>query len=322
MANKTVVVLDPYHKDAIAMLLSTPELDVVLPDDPRKSQWREIADGVILRSNTRLTAEDFSTASASKKLQVVVKQGVGVDNIDLEGAKAAGIAVHNTPALNSESVAELTLALGMSLSRRVAEIDRRIRAGEKVDRTKTLAVSLFKKTVGIVGMGNIGVETAKKWIGACDATIIGYDPVAKDDIWPGIPHTRVKNLDDLVRQSDVVTLHVPLLPTTKGMIGAPQLALMKDNAILINAARGGLVDEKALLDALKEKRIWGAALDAMETEPPTVEAYKDFFELHNVIMTPHVGASTMENQSRSGTAVVEILLEILNGGKDVRGKVV
>jgi phosphoglycerate dehydrogenase-like enzyme len=268
MANKTVVVLDPYHKDAISMLLSTPGLDVILPDDPRKSQWREIADGIILRSNSRLTAEDFKTAASSKKLQVVVKQGVGVD------------------------------------------------------RTKTLAVSLFKKTVGVVGMGNIGIETAKKWIGACDATIIGYDPVAKDDIWPDVPHKRVKNLDDLLKESDVVTLHVPLLPTTKGMIGAPQIALMKDNAIIINAARGGLIHEKALLEALREKRIWGAALDAMETEPPTVEAYKDFFELQNVIMTPHVGASTMENQSRSGTAVVEILIEVLNGGKDVRGKLV
>lgn len=319
MLNKTVYVLDPYHKDAIALLQSTPGLTVVLPDDPAKSEWRTKAHGVILRSDSRLTAEDFQSVT---QLQVVVKQGVGVDNIDLNAAKAAGVAVHNTPALNSESVAELSLALTLSLSRRVSEIDRRIRAGEKVVRTQNLGLSLFEKTVGIVGMGNIGLQAARKWSAACSAKLIGYDPVAPADVWGDIPHKRAASLDELLQESDVVTLHVPLLPTTRGMIGERELDLMKKNSILVNTARGGLVDEKALLKELKAKKLWGAVLDAMETEPPTRDVYGEFLELDNVIMTPHMGASTIENQSNSGCAVVKILLAVLRGEENVSGKLV
>ena len=319
MASKTIFVLDPYHKDAIALLQSTPGLDLVLPDDPRRSKWHAEADGIIVRSETHITAADFEAAS---RLKAVVKQGVGVDNIDLEAAKSAGVAVHNTPALNSEAVAELSLALALSLSRRVTDIDRRIRKGERVIRSQALGLSLFHKTVGIIGMGNIGREAAKKWAGACQSNIVGYDPVAPEDAWQDIPHRRVEDLKDLIRESDVVTLHVPLLPSTRGMIGATELELMKDNAILINTARGGLVDEKALLGALKQRRIWGAVLDAMETEPPTLDAYSELLELDNVILTPHIGASTIENQSNSGIAVVKILLSVLANEKDVAGKLV
>ena len=319
MATKTVFVLDPYHQDAIALLQSTPGLDVVLPEDPRKSRWHTEADGVILRSETHLTADDFKAAS---RLQVVVKQGVGVDNIDLEAAKAAGIAVYNTPGLNSEAVAELSLALALSLSRRVAEIDRRIRQGERIVRSQTLGRSLFQKTVGIVGMGNIGSVAAKKWTGACGASIISYDPLAPDNAWQDIPHRRVKTLEELLRDSDVVTLHVPLLPTTKDMIGEAELKIMKNDAILINTARGGIVNESALLEALKQRRIWGAVLDATETEPPTQETYASFLELENVILTPHVGSSTRENQSNSGVTVVKNLLAILAGETNVPGKLV
>lgn len=319
MTTHKVYVLDPYHEDAIALLKSTPWIDLVLPSDPRKAGWHADADGVILRSETRLTADDFGKVA---KLKVVVKQGVGVDNIDLPAAKAAGVAVHNTPALNSESVAELSLALALSLSRRVAEVDRRTRRGEKIVRSQTLGLSLFRKTVGVIGMGNIGYVAARKWIGACEATVVGYDPVAPKDTWRDIPHRRVDSLEELLKVSDVVTLHVPLLPTTRGMIGAKELAMMKDRAILINAARGGVVDEAPLLEELKKGRIWGAVLDAMEVEPPTLEAYGEFLELENVIMTPHIGASTMENQSNSGLAVVKALLAVLQGEPDVPGKLV
>lgn len=316
-----VYVLDPYHEHAIALLQTTDWIDLVLPDDPRKADWRQHAVGVILRSDTRLTAADFA---ACQQLRVVVKQGVGVDNIDLAAARAAGVAVHNTPALNSEVVAEFALALALSLSRRVAEVDRRVRRGEKVVRSATLGLSLFRKTVGVIGMGNIGKIAAKKWIGACEAKVIGYDPVAPQGVWDQgeIAHVRVDSLDELLRESDVITLHVPLLDSTRGMIGAREFGLMKDNAILINAARGGVVDEKALLEELRKKRIWGAVLDAMEVEPPTLEAYGEFLELDNVIMTPHIGASTIENQSNSGLAVVKTLLGVLEGKTDVPGKLV
>lgn len=319
MAKQAVFVLDPYHEDAIKLLQSNPGIDAVLPSDPRKEQWHSQANGLILRSDTRLTAADFK---AALQLRVVVKQGVGVDNIDLEAAKAAGVRVHNTPAMNSEAVAELVLALTFSLSRRVTEIDRRIRSGENVNRSQTLGLSLFKKTVGVVGMGNIGRQVAEKWVGACSSTIIAYDPVASPNAWPDISHTRAATLDELLQQSDVVTLHVPLLPTTKGMIGARELELMKDKAILVNTARGGLVDELALLHNLHAGRFWGVVLDAMETEPPTLQAYHELLSLSNVILTPHIGASTIENQSSSGKAVVEIVFAALAGQNEVPGRLV
>ncbi len=314
-----VYVLDPYHEDVIALLSSNKGVDLVLPGDPRQTGWHKDADGIILRSETQLTADDFARAA---RLRVVVKQGVGIDNIDLNAAKAAGIAVHNTPALNSESVAELALALALTLSRRVCEVDRRTRRGETVVRSQTLGISLFRKTVGIVGMGNIGKVAARKWIGACEAAIVAYDPLVPAGIWHDIPHSRVSTLQELLAVADVVTLHVPLLPTTRSMIGAKELAMMKDNAILINTARGGVVDEKALLAELKRKRLWGAVLDAMDVEPPTLEIYGEFLELDNVIMTPHIGSSTRENQSNSGVAVVKTLLAVLGGKSDVPGKLV
>lgn len=314
-----VYVLDPYHEDAIAHLQSFEDIHVILPSDPQESKWHSDAEAVLVRSDTQLGRADFAEAS---KLRVVVKQGVGVDNIDLEAAKDANIAVHNTPALNSESVAELCLALALSLSRRVCEIDRRIRRGEKVNRNQTLGLSLFRKKIGVVGMGNIGRESARKWQGAFDAEVLGYDPVAPKDAWHTIKHTRVEDLEELMKESDVVSLHVPLLPTTRGMIGSRQLGMMKENAILINSARGGLVDEAALLKVLQERRIWGAVLDAMEIEPPTLASCKELLELDNVIITPHIGASTIENQSKSGRTAVQILVDALEGKSDVAGKLV
>jgi phosphoglycerate dehydrogenase-like enzyme len=129
-------------------------------------------------------------------------------------------------------------------------------------------------------------------------------------------------LEDVLRYSDVISLHVPLLPTTRGMIGAKELGLLKKEAILINAVRGGLIDERALLAVLKEKRILGAVLDAMEVEPPTLESCEDFLQLDNVIITPHIGASTNENQIRSGKAAVDLLMEALSGKSDVAGRIV
>jgi D-3-phosphoglycerate dehydrogenase len=319
MSYPKIYVLDPYHPDAITYLQSFNHFTVILPDDPRKSKWYTDADAVLLRSDTYLGQAEFSKA---KNLRVVVKQGTGVDNVDLDAAKAANVAIHNTPALNSESVAELCLALALSLSRRICEIDRKLRNGEKVVRSQILGVSLYRKTVGIVGMGNIGRESALKWRGGFDCKILAYDPMAPVHAWAGIEHERVAQLEDVLKNSDVVSLHVPLLPTTRGMIGAKELGLLKKQAILINAARGGLIDERALLTVLREKQILGAVLDAMEIEPPTLASCEEFLQLENVIITPHIGASTIENQVRSGKAAIDILMEALSGKLDVAGRVV
>ncbi|CRG86543.1 hypothetical protein PISL3812_03550 [Talaromyces islandicus] len=311
MATK-VYVLDPYHPDAIAKLLSSPNLTTILPTDPAKEQWREDAVALVIRSDSRISQADIS---AAKQLKYILKQGVGVDNIDLDAAKQHGVMVFNTPAMNSEAVAELTLALVLSLARRVPELDRRARAGEKIVRSKMLGRSLFKKTIGIIGMGNIGRVVAHKWLGAMEGSVIAFDPYAPQDAWIGsIAHTRVHQLEELLAASDVVSLHVPLTASTKGMIGAEQLKTMKNEAILLNCARGGIVDEKALLEALRAGEIAGAGLDASDVEPATLEAYGDgLLACENVIMTPHVGASTKENQSASGVAVVNTLLKVLEG---------
>ncbi|KAF2103188.1 putative D-3-phosphoglycerate dehydrogenase [Rhizodiscina lignyota] len=317
MSKPKVYMVDPYYQDAIDLLQSNSSVESIIYTDPRKSNWQEDADALLIRSETRLGEAEFSKA---KKLKAVVKQGVGIDNVNLEDAKKYGIAVANTPGLNSEAVAELTLGLALSISRRLSEFDRRIRSGEKIVRSKALGKSLYGKTLGVIGMGNIGKVIAKKWIGAMEGKVIGYDPIAPE--WKDIPHTRVQQMDELLKESDVVTLHVPLTPQTKHMIGEKEMALMKKDAILINAARGGVVDEAALLKALQEDKLGGAGLDAMDYEPPTMSAYGDgLLKCENVIMTPHIGGSTIENQVRSGLASVETVLALLEG-KDVPGRIV
>ena len=318
MSNPTVFVLDPYHSDALKKLEDASFVDIVHRKDARNDSWRYEAAAIMIRSETRVTASDLAQA---KELKLIVKQGVGVDNIDLDAAKQHGIIVCNTPALNSESVAELTLACALCIARRVAELDRRVRQGETIIRSTALGQSLYRKTIGVIGMGNIGKVVALKWIGAMNGKIIAYDPFAPKAAWVEIEHHRVHSLDELLENSDVVTLHVPLNSGTKNMIGQAQFERMKKSAILLNCARGGVVDETALLEALATKRIYGAALDAMEVEPPTLKAYERLLNSGNLIMTPHVGANTVENQIISGTAVVDTVLAVLQG-KEVPNRLV
>lgn len=323
MPQQLIYVLDNTHQDAITLLKSHPAFTIIPSTSPTQHThpWYHHASGVLVRADTRLTAAHFAQARQHRLLRTVVKQGVGVDNIDLEGARGAGVGVYNHPGINSEAVAELSLALTLSLTRRVTELDRRSRSGESGARDLALGVSLFRKTVGIVGMGNIGRAAAKKWIGACEAGIIAYSPNAPVDIWDdeGIAHRRVRSLKELLRDADVVTLHVPLSPSTRGMIGAKELDMMKSDAVLVNSSRGGIVDEEALLQALKEKRIWGAVMDAMEVEPAHPDTHSEWFELDNVVITPHIGASTADMQSLSSVAAAQTLLNVLDGKGDFPG---
>jgi len=305
-----VYVLDPYHTDAIDLLNSNENINLILPSasPDTLAQWPINATAVLVRSETILTKTLLSSA---KSLKYVLKQGTGVNNIDLQACKELGIKVYYTPGINSEAVAEFTLALALDVARRVSEIDRRVRNGEVVVRSQVLGMSLHGKTLGIVGMGHIGRCIARKWKGAMEGAVIGYDPYAAKDAWDGTEDK--KSLEEVLKVADVVTLHVPLTDGTRGLIGEQQLGWMKKDAILINAARGGIVDEKALGRALEQGRLWGAALDSTDTEPPTRDVYGELLENQNVILTPHVGASTRENQSRSGVAVVETLFKVLEG---------
>jgi D-3-phosphoglycerate dehydrogenase len=283
--------------------------EVVRWDDPRAKNWHEDADGLMVRT-TRLTAEDFAKA---KKLKVVSKQGVGVNLIDLAAAKAHGVMICNTPGVNSEAVAEMGLALALAVTRRVAECDRRIRSGEVVKRVNLLGIELWGKTVGVIGMGNIGTRIARKYHAAFNAKLLAYDPYVPTGSWPDIPHERVSSLDELLPRVDLLTIHVPLLPETRNLIGRHELALMKKTAVLVNVARGEIVDEEALYDALKSGRLFGAGLDVFKTEPPTTD--NPLVGLPNMVSTPHAGGGTRENQERSSLATAQQLINVLNGGQ-------
>jgi len=300
-----IYVLDAFHPSGVEY--AAQHFEVVRWDDPRVKDWREDADGVMVRG-TKMRAEDFARA---RKLKIVGKQGVGYDNIDIDAAKKHGIPVCRTPGVNSEAVAEMAMTLALGVARRATETDRMIRAGAKVEREKLLGVEMWRKTVGIVGMGNIGTLSARKWRGAFDAKIVAYDPYVPATRWPDIPHHRAADLNSLLKECDLLTLHVPLTEETRHLISKRELALMKRTAILVNTSRGGVVDEAALYDALEAGRLFGAGLDVWEVEPPPKD--HPLLRQPNVIATPHAAGGTHDTQMRSSMGVAEQVVEVLQG---------
>jgi D-3-phosphoglycerate dehydrogenase len=197
--------------------------------------------------------------------------------------------------------------------RRIAEFDRQIRSSDKVERTHFLGLESWGKTVGVVGMGDIGTRIARKWHAAFDAKIIAYDPYVDASRWPDIPHSRAKSLQELLSQVDILTLHLPFTDESNGMINAAALALMKPTAVVINTSRGGIVDEKALYQAVSSGKLFGAGLDVFDIEPPTTE--NPLTKLPTVVLTPHAAGGTYETQVRSSLLVAEQLFEALAGGQ-------
>jgi D-3-phosphoglycerate dehydrogenase len=308
-----VYVLDRMHPGGVEFLARHGE--VVRWDDARVGDWHADADGVVLRLS-QIAAADFAKA---KRLKAVVKHGVGVDNIDLAAARDRGVVVCNTPGVNSDAVAELTLGLALAVARRVAECDRRLRADGTIDRAQFLGVELGGKHVGVIGMGNIGTRVARKFHAAFGARILAYDPYVPADHWPDIPHERLASLDMMWPRADVITPHVPLTAETRGIVGEAGIARMKPTAIVVNCARGGVVDEQALYDALKAGKIFGAGLDVFEAEPPT--SRDPLVGLPNVVTTPHAGGGTLETQAKSSMAAAETLLAVLGGNIPAKSRV-
>ena len=302
-----IYVLDAFHLSGVE--LAEKQAEVIRWDDPRAKNWHEDADGLMVRGK-KVAAEDMARA---KKLRVISKQGVGLDNIDLEAAKAHGIAVCRTPGVNSEAVAEMALSLGLSVVRRVTEFDRMTRAAGKVQRANYLGYESWQKTVGIVGMGNIGTLVARKWRGAFDAKIIGYDPYVPANRWSELPHQRAASLEEMLPQVDILSLHLPLTPESRNMIDAARLALMKPSAIVVNTSRGGIVNETALYQAISSGKLFGAGFDVFEIEPPTSD--HPLMSLPTFVGTPHAAAGTIETQARSSMLAASQLLEALAGGQ-------
>ncbi len=265
-------------------------------------------DAVIVRSRTKITAEVLE--AGKPRLKVVGRAGVGVDNIDLEAAKARGIKVVNAPQASTNAVAELAIGMMFALARRLTEADASMKRGEWLKKQLT-GTELHGKTLGVVGMGRIGsrVGALAKALGM---EIIGYDPLIPAEEISRRGAQPVATLPELYAQADVITLHVPLTPQTRGMVNAEAFAQMKPGVIIICAARGGVIDEDALHEALESGQVGGAGLDVFATEPPGASPLVSH---PRVVATPHIGAQTKEAQNRVATDIATEVLAALDGQK-------
>lgn len=304
----TVYVLDPWHPEAIEHARTL--FKVVLHTDKEYQGWQQKATAILIRGSY-FQAKDIEQCP---NLIAIGKHGVGIDKIDEKACAARGIKILNTPGANAQAVAELVLALTMSVARQIPSIvARQMRA--PVHKQSCHGVTLYGKTIGIIGMGNIGRKVACMFRGGFQASVIAYDPYMPPDAWADVEHERVDSYDKLLAVSDVLTIHVPLTNDTRGMISYKELSRMRRTAILINASRGGIVDEKDLEQALSEGLIWGAGLDAHEEEPPSLEKYGTLWKLPNIVSTPHIGAATEDAQLASALGAVDNLFNYLTKAK-------
>jgi D-3-phosphoglycerate dehydrogenase len=262
------------------------------------------ADAILIRSATQVDAEALA---AAKQLKVVARAGVGLDNVDIKAATEAGVMVVNAPTSNIISAAELTVGHILSLARHIPAAHGALAAGQW-KRSKYTGVEIFEKTIGIIGLGRIGALITAR-MQAFGTRVVAYDPYVTAARAQQLGVTLL-SLEELLAQSDFVTIHMPKTPETTGMIGAEQLRLMKPTAFVVNVARGGLIDEDALHDALVTGTIAGAGLDVFVHEPPTGS---DLLALPNIVVTPHLGASTDEAQEKAGVSVARSVRLALGG---------
>ena len=269
------------------------------------------AQAILVRSATKVDAEAIA---AAPNLKIVARAGVGLDNVDVPAATAANVLVVNAPTSNIVSAAELAVALLLANARNVVPANITLKDGEW-KRSKFGGIELQDKTVGIVGLGKIGQLVAKRLAGF-DVKFVAYDPYVTESPAGG-PEIKLVSLDELLAVSDFITIHIPKTPETVGLIGAEALTKVKPSVRIINAARGGVLDEAALYDAIVEGRVGGAGLDVYATEPCTDSP---LFGLEQVTATPHLGASTEEAQEKAGVAVAESVVALF-AGNDVPGAV-
>jgi len=313
MPEWNILIADSLSESGLSLLAAEARVD----DCPEISQQELLEridsyDALIVRSRTRVTAEVFA---AGRRLKVVGRAGVGVDNIDLAAANLHNVTVVNTPLATTEAVAEHTIALMLALARGVPAADRSMKSG-LWPKKEYLGIEIRGRVLGLIGMGNIGSRVAQL-ARALGMTILGYDPL--------IPADQIRkngaepvSLPELYARSDFVSLHVPLAPETRGMIDGQALGYMRRGVHLICTARGGLIDETALLGALESGQVAGAALDVFASEPPGLSALVSH---PRVIATPHIAAQTIEAQER---AAIDIAKEVLTAlrGEPLRWKVV
>ena len=303
-----VLVSDPIAKEGIEILQK--HFDVDVKTGMEKDQLIACIgeyDALAVRSETKVTAD---VLEAAKNLKIIGRAGVGVDNIDVPVATEKGIIVVNSPAGNTIAAAELTMAMMLSMSRNVPQGHEMLRAGEwKAARKALIGVELYGKTLGVFGLGKIGSEVAKR-AKSFEMNVIGCDPFVSEEYAARLGIELV-GFEDLLKQSDYITLHVPANKDTKGSINAEQIAMMKDGVRIVNVARGGIIDEAALADAVKSGKVAGIAFDVYSSEPP--EADNPLLSLDHAVTTPHLGASTEEAQVNVAIDISEQIVDVLNG---------
>ncbi len=288
-----VLVTDKLDKEGVELLKSYKDLEVIeketLKGDALKAELKGY-DAIIVRSDTKLTKD---VLQASEGLKVISRAGVGVDNIDVPTATEKGIVVMNAPMGNTISTAEYTFAMMISLARKIPFAHLKTAMQKEWDRKSFKGVELLGKKLGIIGLGRIGTEVAKR-ARAFEMKILAYDPFVSEEFAAQMG-IELCTLEKIYKESDFITIHTPLTEQTKGMIGKKEIETMKKSVRLINCARGGIIDETALAEALKSGRVAGAAIDVYSKEPP-LDPLNPLFEAPNCILNPHLGASTSEAQ--------------------------
>jgi len=311
MQTPKVLVADPISKRGVEELAANGALEVVVQTGLSGADLIALIPGfsaLVVRSQTKVTA---AVLDAAKNLKVVGRAGVGVDNVDVDAATRRGVIVMNTPGGNTISTAEHAFSLLVSIARSIPQADASVKSG-KWDRKKYEGVELYNKTLGILGMGRIGTEIARRAI-AFGMRVLAYDPYLSESRARSLQVELFENLDELVPRCDFLTMHMPLTDETRHMLDARRLGLCKKGARIVNCARGGLIDEAALGEALESGHIAAAALDVFEVEPPPA----DFAlrSLPNIVFTPHLGASTAEAQENVGIEIAQAIRAALLEGE-------
>jgi D-3-phosphoglycerate dehydrogenase len=301
-----VLISDNLHPAGVAVLEAQPNIEVVNRPGLKPEELKEIikdVDALVIRSATKVTAEILD---AAHRLKVVGRAGTGLDNVDIPTASKRGVVVMNTPGGNTITTGEHALSLMMALARNTPQAAQSMREG-KWEKKKFQGSELFNKTLGIIGMGRIGTVVAERALGL-KMRVLAYDPFITKEVAANLG-VELVSLDDLFARSDFITLHTPKTKDTARLLNREAFKKMRPGVRIINCARGGLIDEGALLEALKEGKVAGAALDVYETEPPPEDW--PLRQVPNVICTPHLGASTEEAQANVAVAVCEQIVELL-----------
>ncbi len=308
MTTPKVLVSDKLSTDGLEVIKRAGFAVDFLPEitqDEIAERIREY-DAWVIRSRSRATAEIIERAG---KLRVIGRAGVGVDNVDTEAATRRGIIVMNTPGGNTISTAEHTISMLLSLARKIPQAHCSMTDG-KWDKKSFMGTEIYGKTLGVFGLGRIGQEVVRR-MKSFDMTILGYDPFLSTERMRQLG-VEASTVDEICERADFLTFHTPLSPETKDLINEERLAKMKKTARIVNCARGGIVNEEALLKALSEKRIAGAALDVFSSEPLPPE--HPFRQLDNIVLTPHIAASTVEAQENVAIQVADQVCDVLRGG--------